>query len=193
MPQNKKEETLELHAHKLTINVMREFITWELWNSFPCNLLVSILSQKVTLYIINSITKPDWLINTMYYLLNPVVVSSNPDDKIVVIDTIDSLTKKGSSSPNDDKGPLLPIEDNVNVQSQSVTPLSTVTAEQSKLVHREKPAEVYFADPDSSKLDTLAPIILGNDNLIEEPLAESDKAMPLVNCNRFILIIIVLY
>lgn len=40
---------------------MREFISWELWNSLPCRLLVSILSKRFTKFLLFYLSQPGWL------------------------------------------------------------------------------------------------------------------------------------
>ncbi|XP_072379502.1 uncharacterized protein [Diabrotica undecimpunctata] len=54
-------------VQQLTTNVMRHFINSELWNSLPCQVLVSIVARKLILFLINFISNPEIL---NYKLLN---------------------------------------------------------------------------------------------------------------------------
>ncbi|CAH1114966.1 unnamed protein product [Psylliodes chrysocephalus] len=54
-------------VQQLTANVLRHFINSELWNSLPCQVLVSIISRKLILFLLNLISNPE-IIN--YQLLN---------------------------------------------------------------------------------------------------------------------------
>ncbi|CAG9830005.1 unnamed protein product [Diabrotica balteata] len=54
-------------VQQLTTNVMRHFINSELWNSLPCQVLVSIVARKLILFLINFVSNPEVL---NYKLLN---------------------------------------------------------------------------------------------------------------------------
>lgn len=58
---NKTEAAFEHYTHRLTGNVLREFISWELWNSLPSRLLVSILSKRLMSYVIQHMSQPGWI------------------------------------------------------------------------------------------------------------------------------------
>lgn len=58
---SKSENAQEHFTQKLTTNVLRQFINWELWNSLPCRTLVSVLSWKFTNYMLIYISKPGFL------------------------------------------------------------------------------------------------------------------------------------
>lgn len=62
----------EYFIHQLTINLLNHFLNWELWNSLPCHILVSIIARKLTMYLLKMLSAPE-LIN--YYLL--MLVSSD--------------------------------------------------------------------------------------------------------------------
>ncbi|KAF2899421.1 hypothetical protein ILUMI_06754, partial [Ignelater luminosus] len=54
-------KAMEHFIFRLTANVLRQFINWELWNSLPCRSLVSILARKFTTYILTYISAPGFL------------------------------------------------------------------------------------------------------------------------------------
>lgn len=58
---NKSDSALEHYTHRLTANVLREFISWELWNSLPSRLLVAILSKRLTTYAIHYFSQPGFV------------------------------------------------------------------------------------------------------------------------------------
>lgn len=52
---------MEHFIFRLTANVLRQFINWELWNSLPCRSLISILARKFTTYILMYISAPGFI------------------------------------------------------------------------------------------------------------------------------------
>lgn len=137
---------------------MREFISWELWNSFPCNLLIAVLSEKLTLNIINFVSDPKWLVKTIHSLLSQT----------------DSVTLK----PTEVKQELPLVQVTENTASIPEIPKLELN-----LIHHERPAEVIYL-PGVDTVDTKQPTIdvVDTDNLLQEPLAESEsKIMPLVS------------
>ncbi|KAF5303294.1 hypothetical protein FQA39_LY10033 [Lamprigera yunnana] len=58
---SKSDKAAEYFIYQLTCNVFRQFINWELWNSLPCQSLVSILSKKFTTYLLKFISTPGYL------------------------------------------------------------------------------------------------------------------------------------
>ncbi|XP_044269489.1 uncharacterized protein LOC123014428 [Tribolium madens] len=52
--------------HQLTINLLNHFINWELGNSLPYQVLVSIISKQVMTYILNLLSNPEFI---NYYIL----------------------------------------------------------------------------------------------------------------------------
>ncbi|KAF5294329.1 hypothetical protein FQR65_LT10782 [Abscondita terminalis] len=57
----KSKKASEYFIYQLTSSVFRQFINWELWNSLPCQMLVSMLSKKFTKYLLGFISTPDYL------------------------------------------------------------------------------------------------------------------------------------
>lgn len=53
--------TKKYYIHQLTNSLLSHFVNWELWNSLPCHILVSVLSRKLLLYILNLSSSPDFL------------------------------------------------------------------------------------------------------------------------------------
>lgn len=61
MCSNSSKRAKDYFLHQLTTNLLRHFINSELWNSLPCSILVSILSKKLTSYLLNIASHPDIL------------------------------------------------------------------------------------------------------------------------------------
>lgn len=58
---SKSEKHQEFFLHKLTESFLKQFISWELWNSLPCRTLVAVLSHKLINYLLNYISKPGFI------------------------------------------------------------------------------------------------------------------------------------
>lgn len=68
----------EYYVQQLTASLLRQFINWELWNSLPCRTLVSILSRKLTNYLLIYLSKPGFI----NYRLLKAVASKDHQDKL---------------------------------------------------------------------------------------------------------------
>ncbi|EFA09342.1 uncharacterized protein LOC103314394 [Tribolium castaneum] len=155
--------------HQLTINLLNHFINWELGNSLPYQVLVSIISKKVMTYILKLLSNPEFI---NYYILK----SCAPENKIQELNLnsynrvkITKITEKGDTTPSD------------LVKSMSKTNLAKVdTIEpQTKEIVEFKTEDVKIYEPKSCKtwydsLD-LTSIPLGQDILDSISLGESDK------------------
>lgn len=88
-------------VHQLTINLLNHFINWELGNSLPYQILVSIISKRVMIYILNLLSNPE-LIN--YYILKSCASESKSKDlKLNRFNRvkITQITEKGDATPSD--------------------------------------------------------------------------------------------
>ncbi|XP_044269476.1 uncharacterized protein LOC123014420 [Tribolium madens] len=155
--------------HQLTINLLNHFINWELGNSLPYQILVSIISKRVMTYILNLLSNPEFI---NYYILRSCASESkkselklNDFNRVKII----QITEKGDTTPTD------------LVKSVSKTNLARVDAiePQTKEIVEFKSEEVKIYEPKSCKtwydsLD-LTSIPLGQDILDSISLGESDK------------------
>ncbi|KAK4878397.1 hypothetical protein RN001_010903 [Aquatica leii] len=58
---SKSKKASEYFIYQLTLVIFRQFINWELWNSLPCQSIVSILSKRFTTYILAFVSTPGYL------------------------------------------------------------------------------------------------------------------------------------
>lgn len=58
---SKSAKSQEFFVHKLTEMFLRQFISWELWNSLPCRTLVAVLSRKLINYLLIYVSKPGFI------------------------------------------------------------------------------------------------------------------------------------
>lgn len=58
---SKSMKSQEFFIHKLSENFLKQFISWELWNSLPCRTLVAVLSRKLVNYLLIHVAKPGFL------------------------------------------------------------------------------------------------------------------------------------
>ncbi|XP_063925497.1 uncharacterized protein LOC135139260 [Zophobas morio] len=170
--------------HQLTVNLLNHFINWELGNSLPYQILVSIISKKVMFYILNLISNPEFL---NYYILT--ACASNNKKLDLKLENYNSvkivqITEKGDVTPTD------------MVKSGSKVSLNKLDTITEPFVIKEvtevdgspptitdyseiKTDEVKIYEPKSCKTwyDTLdlTSIPLGQDILDTISLGESDK------------------
>ncbi|KAB0791579.1 hypothetical protein PPYR_03379 [Photinus pyralis] len=58
---SKSKKSADYFVYQLTSNVLRQFVNWELWNSLPCQSVVSILSRRFTSYVLTFVSTPGYL------------------------------------------------------------------------------------------------------------------------------------
>lgn len=58
---SKSLKSQQFFLHKLTESFLKQFISWELWNSLPCRTLVAVLSHKLINYLLIYISKPGFI------------------------------------------------------------------------------------------------------------------------------------
>ncbi|XP_008543904.1 uncharacterized protein LOC103568722 [Microplitis demolitor] len=59
-PGSRSNSTLEHTLHRIVKIIIREFIQWELTNSLPCKLLLSILAKKLSV-VLHQVSVPQWI------------------------------------------------------------------------------------------------------------------------------------
>ncbi|XP_076233287.1 uncharacterized protein LOC143178460 isoform X2 [Calliopsis andreniformis] len=66
---------LEHMLHQIITILAEEFLQWELTSSLPCKLLLSILAKRLLL-VIETISSPEWLFQTLLDLLQPATTEA---------------------------------------------------------------------------------------------------------------------
>ncbi|CAG9862617.1 unnamed protein product [Phyllotreta striolata] len=120
---------------QLTLNVLRHFINSELWNSLPCQVLVSIIARKLVLYIINITSDPE-VIN--YHLLN-LLASKEIREKYKlenysrisitayydVVDSKSKIDEQNGSTAEMKSDPTEVIEKTKNAEELEIVPIKS--------------------------------------------------------------------
>lgn len=123
--------------HQLTTNLLRHFINSELWNSLPCSILVSILSRKLTSYVLNLSSHPDIL---NYLLLNGLASKSVRDNynldkyaRISLAQYFDIIDGKNKNTVN------VTLEDDLETTNEKVPDLklTAITNKDIRLVRSD--------------------------------------------------------
>ncbi|XP_076646057.1 uncharacterized protein LOC143355253 [Halictus rubicundus] len=71
-PGSRNASTLEHMLHQTISILAQEFLQWELTSSLPCKLLLSILAKRLLL-LIETVSSPDWLFQSILELLEPTL------------------------------------------------------------------------------------------------------------------------
>ncbi|CAH1155933.1 unnamed protein product [Phaedon cochleariae] len=86
--------------HQLTTNLLRHFINSDLWNSLPCQVLVSVLARKLTAYLLNLISNPEIL---NYLLLDCLASKAVKEEynlsqysRVCILEYYDVIDAKGT-------------------------------------------------------------------------------------------------
>ncbi|XP_050498928.1 uncharacterized protein LOC114334891 isoform X2 [Diabrotica virgifera virgifera] len=121
-------------VQQLTTNVMRHFINSELWNSLPCQVLVSIIARKLILFLVNFISNPEILNYKLLNLLASNFIREKYNlDKYSRICVSQYYTVVDSTRISEDK---LPIE-----QKSSPTVTSNVQLNENVVMVENKSSE----------------------------------------------------
>lgn len=169
---NKSNTALEHFTHQLTGNVLREFISWELWNSLPCRLLVSILSKRLTTYLIYYVSQPGWLnYKILYQSASPADIIKLKLDKYLYISLTDvnlsdKITKNDEAA--DEKGKMK-LKERMREKSISSTPKMSPKKEPNGF-GIGLPKNGKTRDENVSKIENL--IQPGQDSVIEQALTK---------------------
>lgn len=70
-PGSRNVAALEHMLHRIVTILAQEFLQWELTSSLPCKLLLSILAKRLLMFI-ETISSPNWLLQCLSDLLQPV-------------------------------------------------------------------------------------------------------------------------
>ncbi|RZC43120.1 PXA domain containing protein, partial [Asbolus verrucosus] len=175
--------------HQLTINLLNHFINWELGNSLPYQILVSIISKKVMTYILNLLSNPEFL---NYYILNSCA-SENKRSELKLDNynrvKIIQITEKGDVTPSD------PVKSVSKLNLTKITPSTdSLQLQKSDDVDGKKPGEKQPINLDYSQIKSeevkiyepkscktwydsydLASVPLGQDILDIISVGDSDK------------------
>ncbi|XP_074031796.1 uncharacterized protein isoform X2 [Leptinotarsa decemlineata] len=132
--------------HHLTINLLRHFINSELWNSLPCQILVSIMARKLTSFLLKLISNPEVLnyvllkslaskaikeqyklsaytrisISQYYDVLDSKVTPKNKVEEKSTVENKNDDTKKKRHVGKENSGKIMElIKSNVNMKQNS--------------------------------------------------------------------------
>ncbi|KAK5638239.1 hypothetical protein RI129_012534 [Pyrocoelia pectoralis] len=157
---SKSKKSSDYFIYQLTSNIFRQFINWELWNSLPCQSVVSILSKRFTAYILTFVSTPGYLnykmvelcasesvksrleLNRYYFIsLSDVDHSGNlnqlkKDSLEVKETTVDKLIKEESYTPK------ISPKHNVKTDVQNVDEIDHVNVKESSPVEVNDASEI---------------------------------------------------
>lgn len=163
---SKSVKSQEYFLHKLTENFLRQFISWELWNSLPCRALVAVLSRKLINYLLFYVAQPGFV---NYRLLKLIVNDGELDlkkysfvsvgmKKVEVKKVVETFTPR--DSPAKTREDVTPV---VRRKKKCEEVQSKMVVSEPVKIHEVKVADKTWRD--SSDLECVS---LGQDLLADE-------------------------
>lgn len=167
----KSDAALESFTHRLTTSVLREFISWELWNSLPCRLLVSILSKRFTKFLLFHLSQPGWLnYKILYQSASETDISRLKLDDYLYISLSDvdlsDQQMKVEKSPS--------ILEQLNEEEQLIKKQKSLSSTPQLSPKRDVNVSIVESVDNKNDLAKIDPIILptATDSMIEQALTK---------------------